>query len=393
MKKTRISTRLAALLLALLMALSLAPAALASAGVGMGNFKKVRDYPGFSDVSNGQWYSNDVKQAYELGLMDGKGDGKFDPDGNLTLAEAVTMADRVRAIYLGTEFVSGGSPWYQNAVDYALKNRIIRDGEYTDFSARATRSDFANLLFQSIPTDEFPRINRIAWISDIDSTMPNFHNIYMLYGAGVLTGSETGAFQPNEPVKRCEAAAIINRVALPENRVSLSISTNAPGEVITGANGNFKISIPKNQNWSLVMNEILELEGENGSTIRSTTLQCAHANGDDIDILVEVMAYPKRDLPDWNLKWMSENYMPAIIESIDGKISKETGVQGCTFRGLQGYTCLYEAPLYGTDCDCQCFCLENSTNFYLVNYMVVDASSREFGKLLTDVLHSLDIAL
>ncbi len=393
MNRKKRTIRLAALALALLMVLSLAPAAqAASAAWGMGNFKKVRDYPGFSDVANDKWYSKDVKQAYELGLMDGKSGAKFDPDGSLTLAEAVTVAARVNAIYYSEEFTPGGDPWYQNAVDYAIENGIIYDGEYANFRAAATRSDFANLLYWAIPTDEFPRINRIAWISDIESSMPYFHAIYLLYGAGVLTGSSTGAFQPDELVARSEAAAIINRVALPENRVSLSVTTNAPGEVITGANGNFKISLPKNQDWSLVENKIYEFEGEDGGTVRSTTLQCAHMNGDDVDILVEVMAYPKGDLSDWNLKWMSENYMPALVESIDGEIDEE-GVYSCTFRGLQGYTCLYEAPLNGVDCYCQSICFENSTNLYLINRMVAQDGSDELWDLLETVFYSLDVAL
>ena len=47
----------------------------------------------------------------------------------------------------------------------------------------------------------------------------------MLYNAGVLLGSDSnGTFNPKSPIKRSEISAIINRVALPENRVNGSIS-------------------------------------------------------------------------------------------------------------------------------------------------------------------------
>lgn len=384
---------LLSLVLAILLTMAMVLPAGASAAVGMGNFVKTREYSGFSDVPAGQWYSNDVKQAYELGLMDGKDGGRFDPDGNLTLAEAVTMAARVCAIYYGEKFVPGGSPWYQNAVDYAIENGIIYDGEYTDFRAKATRADFANLLYWAIPSDEFPRINRIAWISDIDPNNAYFHDIYLLYGAGVLTGSETGAFQPNEPVRRSEAAAIITRVAWPENRVSLSVTTNAPGKVIDGANRNFKISLPMDQGWELTSNEILEFEGADGGTVRSCTTVCAHTtDGGDMDILVEVMAYPKKDLSDWTLSWMSEEYMTALIEEAGGQID-EDGVEGCTFRGLLGYCCGYAIVSEGIDYHCEAICVENSTYLYLLNYMIVEDFSDELDKQLDDVLFSLDIAL
>ena len=41
----------------------------------------------FSDVTN-QRYADSVKKVYELGLMKGS-EGKFDPDGTITLAAAI----------------------------------------------------------------------------------------------------------------------------------------------------------------------------------------------------------------------------------------------------------------------------------------------------------------
>lgn len=393
MKGKSIFYRPLPLILAIVMSLAIILPADASAAVGMGNFKKTREYAGFSDVPAGQWYSNDVKQAYELGLMDGMNGGKFDPNGNLTMAEAVTMAARVCAIYYGETFVPGGSPWYQNAVDYAVENGIIYDGEYTNFRAKATRADFANLLYWAIPADEFPRINRIAWISDINPSMSYFHAIYLLYGAGVLTGSETGAFQPNELVRRSEAAAIINRVAWPENRVSLSVTTNAPGQVIDGANRNFKISLPKNQGWELTSNEILEFEGADGGTVRSCTTVCTHrAENGDMDILMEVMAYPKKDLSDWTLSWMSEEYMVPLVEGSGGEIDEE-GVVECTFRGLIGYRCGYTAVSEGVDYSSEAMAIENSTYLYIINYMIKRDAPDALDTQLDDVLFSLDVAL
>ena len=66
-------------------------------------FEKVNTYNGFSDVTDSNWFAKDVKTAYELGLMNGKSDGVFDPNGNVTVAEGITMAARVHAIYNGTQ--------------------------------------------------------------------------------------------------------------------------------------------------------------------------------------------------------------------------------------------------------------------------------------------------
>lgn len=67
-------------------------------------FEKVNAYDNnFSDVKDTNWFAKDVKSAYELGFMNGKAEGLFDPNGNVTVAEGITMAARVHAIYNGKE--------------------------------------------------------------------------------------------------------------------------------------------------------------------------------------------------------------------------------------------------------------------------------------------------
>lgn len=376
MKHRSSFTRLTALALALLLALSLAPAALA-AGT-MGNFKKIREYPGFSDVPADKWYANDVRQAYELGLMGGKGNGKFDPEGNLTLAEAITMACQVHATYFGLTFTPGGSPWYQNAIAYALEYGIIDEGEYSDYTAKAARVDLAS-LFYCIPTDEFPRINRIAWISDLTDDVPNWGFIYLLYSAGVLTGSATGAFQPNNPVTRAEAAAIINRVVLPENRVHTSVTTNAPGQVVTSANGNFKISMPLNQGWEVVQNEV----DEDGWCF----FACQKETGDDFAQLL-IMTAPKKDLPDVTMSSFFE--ICCASEEDEGAQISEDDVYHLLNHGMR-YT--YVHYVDGGGLDCEMYCTENSSQFYRVWLVTPDDYASDLYGEMKDIFSTLDIAL
>ena len=67
-------------------------------------FEKVNTYNGnFSDVADSAWYAENVKTAYELGFMNGKAEGAFDPNGNVTVVEGITMAARLHSIYNGTE--------------------------------------------------------------------------------------------------------------------------------------------------------------------------------------------------------------------------------------------------------------------------------------------------
>ena len=74
--------RLLAILLTVCMVLSMAPAALAAGSV-------------FTDVNTGDWFAEEVEYVRDNGLMNGVGDNKFDPNGNVTRAMMWTTLARI----------------------------------------------------------------------------------------------------------------------------------------------------------------------------------------------------------------------------------------------------------------------------------------------------------
>ena len=97
----------------------------------------------FDDVKSTSWYAKEVASAYELGFMNGKAEGKFAPDGNVTVAEAITMASRVHSIYNGKEIAKTEGKWYDMYVQYALANGIIAEGQYTNYDRNIMRYEMA----------------------------------------------------------------------------------------------------------------------------------------------------------------------------------------------------------------------------------------------------------
>lgn len=95
MKKRLISAALASV-----MALSTLPSAFA-ANAGLSNFERTKTYTDgqFTDVSASAWYAEYVKDAFELDLVSGNSDTTFNPNGNLTIAEAVVLACNLHNIY------------------------------------------------------------------------------------------------------------------------------------------------------------------------------------------------------------------------------------------------------------------------------------------------------
>ena len=194
----------------------------------MSNFIRINSYaPGqFSDVNENAWYGANQQRvvaiAYEFGLMKGSSSTAFNPAGNITLAEAITVAARVHSIYkTGMEEFVQGNPWYQVYVDYAIENDIIAVGEFVNYNRTATRSEMAYIFSRLLPSTELKEQNTVNMLPDVDRGTQYSEAILMLYRVGVLTGSdEKGSFHPSANITRAEAAAIISRVILPETRAS-----------------------------------------------------------------------------------------------------------------------------------------------------------------------------
>ncbi|NCC88212.1 MAG: hypothetical protein EOM05_10200 [Clostridia bacterium] len=216
--------RIASLLLCLILIFSLTPSVFA-ADSGLQNFQKIFEYtPGkFSDVKSDSWYAENVKVAYELGLVQGNSETTFNSTGNITLAETLALACRLHRIYnTGKVDFEQGVPWYQVYVDYAFEKGILSSA-FSDYSKAATRAQFALILSKALPIEALSAINNIPddTIPDVPSSASYSKEVYCLYRAGVITGIDsTLTFNPNTTIERNEVATIVARMAIGSLRIS-----------------------------------------------------------------------------------------------------------------------------------------------------------------------------
>ena len=123
--------------------------ALLIAGVYGAEFQKVKTYDNtFTDVPQTEWYASEVASTYELGLMNGVGAGLFNPTGNVTRAEAITMAARVAATYNGETIPSAEGEWYTQYVNYAVAKGFLTEGKFAELDIPATRAEVATMLMR-----------------------------------------------------------------------------------------------------------------------------------------------------------------------------------------------------------------------------------------------------
>ena len=184
----------------------------------------------FNDVPANQWFTNGVATAVEFGLMKGSDNG-FNPYGDVTLAEAITMAARINSIYsTGSESFdqSVGNAWYQTYLDYAYQKGIISRAYYnSNVTNKATRAQFAEIFAKCLPDAALPEGNSVSdnAIPDVGMSDSFAQYVYKLYRAGILIGGDAnGTFSPLTYITRAEAATIVSRMADSNNRVSISLN-------------------------------------------------------------------------------------------------------------------------------------------------------------------------
>ncbi len=249
----------------------------------LGGFGQTNIYDNsvYSDVNSEDWYGNYVAFAYEYGIMTGTSRGVFSPNGNLTVAEAITVAARLNAAHYGNtigdvsgisglsaaegiysypvngdgEFVldekvkSGAktkrffrresteaqmagdeeSGWFLPYLAYAVGQGIISENTFGGrYFETVTREESAFLLYRALP-DCYNKINDIGPIPDVSADGPYYREILALFESGVVTGNdEYGTFYPYSPIARSEVAAMVSRIINTDLRVRFSLNPNIP---------------------------------------------------------------------------------------------------------------------------------------------------------------------
>ena len=200
----------------------------------------------FTDVAPDAWYHDAVRTLYEMGLTAGKGaPDRFAPEDDMTLGEVLTLAARLRSLHEtgGSETgpaAAGGrdGPWYMPYVAYLQSGMVIGQEFAGDYERPASRAEMAHVLANTLSGEYFTPRNRelVAacrasgrFMRDVDQSTPYEADIVLLYDWGILSGAdESGSFLPDQPIRRCEVAAMMARMAREELRLTLDWEVPPP---------------------------------------------------------------------------------------------------------------------------------------------------------------------
>ncbi len=184
--------------------------------------------PTFTDVTADKWFYTYVLYAVQKGLVSGRSASIYDPDANLSIAEAIKLAACMNQLYNtgSVTLVNDPALWYKSYLDYATKNGIVTKS-YSNYNAAISRSEFVAIFYASLPLSEYSQKNAVSdnAIPDVKLSDVTAAQIYAFFRAGILTGSDAhGTFYPNNNIKRSEVAAVLSRMFEKDSRQSITLS-------------------------------------------------------------------------------------------------------------------------------------------------------------------------
>ena len=176
----------------------------------------------FTDLDAKAWYHEGVDYALTNGLMNGVGGGKFEPDGQLTRAQLVTVLYRAagepdtgKQVNPFTDVADDA--WYTKAVIWAANNGIVNGVAKNTFAPddSITREQIATMLYryagaEAAKEDKLSAFPDAAKVSDWAKEALNWAVASGLIN-GVADANGTANLEPQATATRAQIATILMR--------------------------------------------------------------------------------------------------------------------------------------------------------------------------------------
>lgn len=183
---------------------------------------------GATDIT-GHWAEKTIIEWQNKGKINGYEDDTFHPDASITRAEFVHLLNSVisleNSVAIHFDDVTEKDWFYQDVVK-AAGSHIIAGFEDNTFrpNEKITRAQAALIIKNVL---QLPDDTVSVFITD-DAEIPDWAKlaVYMMLHTGYLSGYEDGSFAPNKSMTRAEAISMLNRIEKNTNEALLNVNQN-----------------------------------------------------------------------------------------------------------------------------------------------------------------------
>ncbi len=177
----------------------------------------------FQDVEN-HWAKDDIVLLASKSIVDGIGNGNFDPEGKVTRAQFAAMLTRALNLSEGEQKVDfsdiKGDEWFANVVNAAFEAGIIKgydDGSFKP-NEHISRQEVAVMINRSLKV-----VGQKPEVEDADSLIAKFTDkdkiadwaqkpVATAVQVGIVQGMTDGSFAPTQNCTRAQAVVMIKRL-------------------------------------------------------------------------------------------------------------------------------------------------------------------------------------
>ncbi len=171
----------------------------------------------FDDLEGYAWAKDSVYRLAEQEILNGKGEGIFDPGATLTREEAVKLIVLTFGFDISDEKNTfedcEKDAWYYPYVSSAVRHNIVKGISAKEFGVgtKVTRQDLITMIYRALDNRGF-NSERVTLFEDYDHIdVYAQYAVSVLASAGIINGYEDGCFMPKNNTTRAEAAVIFDR--------------------------------------------------------------------------------------------------------------------------------------------------------------------------------------
>ena len=181
----------------------------------------VEPFTVFADVQDRAWYRDYVKGVYENGLMQGLGDGTFEPERAMNRAELIqvlanftvqTQDLNLDEFNWKADFTDvPRSAWFSKAVAWARHVDLLQQGSGAFGPYQSIdRQEMCILVGRYLSYYGIEPVRTVSAFTDEDQlSQDGLEAVYYCAERGVIDGMGDGTFDPSGPVTRAQVAKIL----------------------------------------------------------------------------------------------------------------------------------------------------------------------------------------
>jgi len=166
----------------------------------------------FPDVNDGHWATQAIKYASQLGIVEGYSNGEFNGSGNVTRAEFAAMIARALGIEAGEggTFTDTTGHWANGVIGALQRAGIVQGSGNGNFNPdqQITRAEMVTILARVL---DLSAANGTAKFTDLNGHWAAEH-IEKLSEVGIVNGVGADRFAPNDTATREQSVTIIVRM-------------------------------------------------------------------------------------------------------------------------------------------------------------------------------------